>query len=328
MSALISISGVSERDIDLLLLEEFHASPQFRIWFIVQSLGFSVAPEYFVSAQRSVTHTTGESDLEVVFANVNGAKTQLLIENKINAGFQPRQAERYRHRGIAYIARGQCVAFHTVIIAPERYFGEAEATKGFDGRLTYEQLHDWFLLSEELGERRLYKAALLHSAITKATYGYQPEEDASNTEFWRAYWLLSRQYAPELEMKEPSSKPSGSDFIYFCPSSLPKGVEICHKFHRGCVDLQLKGMGRRLNEVNTVLSLHFTPEMRLVGAAKSAAIRIAVPLLDSSICPADQMVSIQAGMEEARNLLVWFLKYQDTWLNHLSSPQLSSLDIS
>ena len=39
------IAGVSERDIDLLLLEEFHSSPRFRDWFIDQVLGKRIEKE-------------------------------------------------------------------------------------------------------------------------------------------------------------------------------------------------------------------------------------------------------------------------------------------
>jgi len=35
----IAISGVSERDIDLMLLEEFRASSAFRSWFVAQTHG-------------------------------------------------------------------------------------------------------------------------------------------------------------------------------------------------------------------------------------------------------------------------------------------------
>ena len=38
----IAIAGVSERDIDLLLLEEFIASPDFASWFVAQ-IGFEVS---------------------------------------------------------------------------------------------------------------------------------------------------------------------------------------------------------------------------------------------------------------------------------------------
>src|SRR5688572_22073219 len=93
---LISIAGVSERDIDLLLLEEFHSSPTFQAWFVAQILGGGAVTGELVSARRSVTQSTGESDVEVAFKCDDGREVRFLIENKLNVGFQPLQAERYR----------------------------------------------------------------------------------------------------------------------------------------------------------------------------------------------------------------------------------------
>ncbi|MBI3830778.1 MAG: hypothetical protein HY291_14755 [Planctomycetes bacterium] len=244
-----------------------------------------------------------------------------MIENKVGAGLQPLQAERYRLRGDSYIATGHCAAYYTVIVAPARYFGEMEGHKGFGSRVTYEQILQWFLDEQSLGERRYYKAALLRSAIEKATLGYQPVEDAPTTSFWRTYWQYARNFAPRLEMKEPSSKPSGSGFIYFRPPSLPRDVEICHKFNRGFVDLQLNGMGNQLNMVNTILGPHFDPNMELTLAAKSAAIRLKVPILTANIAIEKQELEVRAGLDAAMRLLTWFLSKQDVWLSARGQPE-------
>ncbi|MDZ4819295.1 MAG: hypothetical protein SGJ20_10015 [Planctomycetota bacterium] len=247
-----------------------------------------------------------------------------MIENKVGAGLEPLQAERYRVRGDSYIADGHCAAYHTVIVAPARYFSEAGGHKGFDSRVTYEQILQWFLGDQSLGERRHYKAALLRSAIDKATIGYQPEEDAPTTKFWLAYWGHATKFASRLEMRKPNLKPSGSGFIYFRPPSLPRGVEICHKFNRGFVDLQLNGMGMRLNEVNTILGPHFDSDMQLIQAAKSAAIRLQVPILKASVAVEAQELNVRAGLDAAMRLLIWFLGNRDVWLSHVASAHQSA----
>src|SRR4051812_47031879 len=124
MSARIAIAGVSERDVDLLLLEEFQSSTSFRKLFLSRCPKLSDNVGLFTAASRSVTHSSGESDLEVDFLSADGVKTRLLIENKVRAGFQLQQAERYHLRGASYIAAGVCAAYHTVIVAPRRYFGD------------------------------------------------------------------------------------------------------------------------------------------------------------------------------------------------------------
>jgi len=62
---IVKISSVCERDVDLLLLEEFVSSPAFSEWFL-RSVDFTEAMGATVTTgQRSVTASNGESDLEV-----------------------------------------------------------------------------------------------------------------------------------------------------------------------------------------------------------------------------------------------------------------------
>lgn len=310
----IAIAGVSERDIDLMLLEEFQSSPKFQQWFVSQTLGAGFRIAGCPRAQRSVTHSTGESDLEIDLAADNGAITRLMIENKVNAGLQPLQAKRYIDRGREYLASGACTAFHTVIVAPMRYFGESEASKGFEYRVTYEQIHDWFQQATELGNRRHYKLALLSSAIDKGTLGYQPEEDASVTNFWQEYWQLALERAPKLEMKKPAVKPSGSGFVLFPhPHGFTGGANIVHKLKFGYVDLQLRGMGNQINAVRVAFADALDPDMTIEQAAKSAAIRINVPKVRADQGIANQLEQVTTGIDTAERLRQWFMKHQQRW---------------
>src|SRR6266446_6305035 len=94
------IEAVAERDIDLLLLEEFHVSDEFRSWFVNQVLPDSLTNTSFEGAWHSVTQPRlGESDLLVIVAGSTGGRMALLIENKIDAPPQPEQGARYRERG-------------------------------------------------------------------------------------------------------------------------------------------------------------------------------------------------------------------------------------
>jgi len=108
MTTRIAIAGVSERDIDLLLLEEFQSSLSFQDWFVKLALGSSVRLGKVIRAERSVTDSTGESDLEIDFAGHDNSITRLMIENKVKAGLQPLQAHRYLLRGQKYLERGRC----------------------------------------------------------------------------------------------------------------------------------------------------------------------------------------------------------------------------
>lgn len=311
------IAGICERDMDLLLLEEFQACEAFQAWFVQAAFGGGVDLGRCTEARRSYADSTGESDLEVFLAGPEGGTTVLLIENKVNAGLQPQQAERYRERGLGHVLAGLCQAFRTIIVAPARYFGTASSSsKGFDGRVTYEEILGWFEGTEQLGARRLYKMALLRSAIEKGVLGYQPEEDKPNTLFWRAYWQLALVRAPQLEMLEPGPRPSRSSFVYFRPPDLPPSVKIIHKFAYGHVDLQLKGMGRRLNEVRKAAERHLADDMRVVEAGCSAAIRVRVPRLTSTQPFENQKPEAERALDTASRLHAWLLDCQEfrEWL--------------
>ena len=55
-----------ERDIDLLLAEEFAVSPSFATWFLAQTRTFKGKQARVIKVEVSRSDTTGESDLVVV----------------------------------------------------------------------------------------------------------------------------------------------------------------------------------------------------------------------------------------------------------------------
>lgn len=307
----ISVSNVSERDLDLLLLEEFVASPQFRGWFVSTAITGATSVEACLSARRSVTQSIGQSDLEILFRTVDGGRLLVMIENKVKAGFQPLQAERYRARAVNYVQRGDCEQALSIITAPKSYFGGSESCKGFDGRVSYEDILQWFIGSSESGARLAYKEALLQAAINKSSLGYQPVEDAVATRFWRDYWEMVRVAAPELRMPEPGVKTAGSTFISFKPSGLPLGADIVHKLTgtkgsiTGFVDLQFPGMGELVLELGSSLKGLLEHGMSVARVTKSAAVRIAVPLVDPNKEAVPQVDEIKAGLAAAMRLHRW-----------------------
>jgi hypothetical protein len=243
----IRIAGVCERDIDLLLLEEFLSSAAFRAWFIEASGVPEARLVKFLGADRSVTHTTGESDLEVQFEDDAGCVVTLLIENKVGAALQPQQAERYRQRGDDYVAKGRCSRYWPVIVAPATYFGARVDDKGFGHQLTYEALANWFEHADDLAERRHYKTYMLRSAIEKAVYGYRADADEATTDFFLAYWHLVMARYPDLGMAKPGGRPSGSGRVYFKrPEIVALKADVAHKTGKGMVDLHLRGRGDRI----------------------------------------------------------------------------------
>lgn len=298
------ISGVSERDIDLLLLEEFIASQEFQRVFLTKCC-IKDTSYHLIDAQRSVTDSTGESDLEIKFKNREEQTLALLIENKVNANFQKNQQKRYCIRGENYIKNGTLDSFLTVLIAPKSY--HSDQLEGFDFRVNYEDVLDYFESNDAIGDRKKYKVAILQSAINKGSSGYQQVADQQVTQFWYDYWKIAQDIAPELTMEKPANKPSASSFIYFNKNSkLPNDVSLVHKLTHGHFDLQFKDMGDKLDQMHCKYAECLDKGMSIDKAAKSASIRVSVPTLSLADTVESQKKAVMEGMLKGKALLQWF----------------------
>lgn len=308
----VRIAGICERDIDLLLLEELMANPGFRAWFLDRCAIDEPDLVKFLGADRSVTHTTGESDLEVRFEDSAGCTVAILVENKIGAALQPLQAARYHERGDDYVAKGRCARYRTVIVAPSVYFGRTDEHKGFGHRLTYEALVQWFEAAADLGDRRVYKALMLQSAIEKAVYGYQADADHVVTDFFYEYWRIATSFHPDLGMLKPSGRPSGSGRVHFKRSETGAiNADVAHKTGRGVVDLQLRGRGSRLSQVTATLAPLLEAGMSVEPAQKSAAVRLHVKKLDRQLPAQAQSEAILQGLAAAALLTDWAIRHAE-----------------
>src|SRR5438093_13558427 len=107
-----------ERDIDLLLFEEFVASPEFVSWFLSQ-IGIADQTR-LMRVAHSVIALGRESDLELELEG----KIRVLIENKLDAPLQENQANGYRERAKDYVEKMGFASAPTVIVAPASYFSD------------------------------------------------------------------------------------------------------------------------------------------------------------------------------------------------------------
>jgi hypothetical protein len=86
-----------ERDVDLLLAEEFAVNPAFADRFKAVTK-FAHETATFVDLWVSKSDNLGESDLIVIYQTEDGERFALLIEDKIDAPLQRDQAARYGQR--------------------------------------------------------------------------------------------------------------------------------------------------------------------------------------------------------------------------------------
>jgi hypothetical protein len=228
---------IRECDIDLLLLEELYTSPSFRQHFFHLLGGEVPSTAEFIAARHSVRYSLRESDVEVEL-DVGGARWVLMVENKIDAAFQPEQAKRYTQRGEQHRSNGYA-EFRTVLIAPAKYLGKDRY--GFDFAVSYENLLAWFSNAPTLGDRRQCKVGLLQAAIEKYEEddGGPGAQNPRSVVFYHEYWKTAQTLAPELGMTD---EPRGGGFLYFRPANLPKYLRLMYRTRQGYVDLQFCGM--------------------------------------------------------------------------------------
>jgi len=296
---------VTERDVDLMILEELNVCPEFAAWWIVQVTGTQPHAPKLTGAYHSVAHPVlGESDFLLIYADVQGTRQAILVENKIDAATQPNQAGRYRQRGEAGVAAGDWQRYTTCMFAPARYIESAHDPKSYDSVVTYEQVRDWFRAHGSSGSRGQYRAQVLDTAIEQNRRGYQPQADERVTRFWHAYWQCATQEFPELEMPEPAPKPAGSSWIEFRPSELGSGRRIYHKLDKGYVDLQVDGVAQQVSSIAAALGPLLGRDTQVVTTGKSASVRVDAPPVDRFADFDSQRNEARAGMRAAYRLLI------------------------
>ena len=303
MSPQVSIGAVSERDVDFLLVEEFASSPDFVRWFLKRVDVAASSRIEVVRCRRSATDSIGESDVEV-FIQTGGEIVAILIEDKVHAAAQPRQADRYRERGEGHVRAGRCQSFVTVLVAPHVYL--RGKVRGFDKAISYEELVGRFETSDGTSARTLFKVTVLRGAIEKATKGYQVVEDEPVTRFWQRYWERLQAIAPDLDMKRPSGRPAASSWVYFRPGKMPRGTYLIHKMSVGLIDIQFSGMADRLSELRERFGPSPEADRRITRAGKSGVVRIDVPKLRPTQDAEKQLKEIDECLRRATEFLAWF----------------------
>lgn len=305
---ILPIEEIRERDIDLLLLEEIIVNENFRK-FIINNLNLSKIGS-FIGAYHSLTQERGESDLVVSYTGRDKSGFLILIENKIDASFTKRQAERYRERGQIYKREKDCSDFVTVLFAPQSYI---RLDHGFDYSISYETIKDWFELQKD--KRSLYKAMMLDCAIERKRRGYQRIKNDNVTSFTHKFYKLSQSMYPELRFRTPPQNvPKGAGFRYCDPVELKENnIEIVHKFFANkpfnAVDLQIKGKAQSFEEFSLKYKEKLEDGMEIVKVHNSLAVRFTLKRLETTGSFEKQKDDLILSIQYAKKLYDWALKH-------------------
>ena len=271
------LQAVSERDIDMVLVEELQSSKAFREWVATKVYGLDCYKEK-IGAWHSVSDPSlGESDIIFLFANTTDGTTAVLIENKISASAQPDQGNRYQKRGIAGQKNGWWDEFKTCLIAPEKYLHSVTQTQTYDVEISYEAIQSYFVNQQQSDERFKHKALVVEEAILQNRRGYQPEIDSSLSQFVQDYYAFAIDNYPEVGIDFPKPRPSGSTWIAFHPDCLPEHADIAHQTTAGFVKLFFRGAAEQFESLKNRYQDHLSGGTEIVITGKSVAIITKVP---------------------------------------------------
>lgn len=274
------IASIAERDIDLLILEELSVSDEFREWLSSRIFGEPIFQNRIGAWHSVIDSQLGESDLVFLFEAVEGPRTAILIENKIDASPQPQQGKRYRSRGEKGCKEGYWEAFKTCVIAPNKYLLSAKHSESYDVNISYEELLSYFQSRRFRDERFQYKARILLEAIEKNRRGYQPEYNDAMTKFVSDYYSYASSEFRHLEMQKPKPRPAGSSWIEFYPKSLKKNMSLVHQLNSGFIKVFFYGQAESIEILQEKYKSRLPPHTSIDVAGKSVAISKDVPKLD------------------------------------------------
>ena len=166
---------LAERDMDLLVIEEMHASEPFRDWLVAKLYNNTRKIREFVGAYHTFTlDPLGSVDIMFVFIDVSGRKCAILIENKIDQPKQNLQAQRYFEFGEKGVEEGGWDEYLTCLFSPQAYFSSLEPSEYFSSYLSYEEIEEWFKQkavpsNSATPGRAAYKIKLVRKAIEQGT---------------------------------------------------------------------------------------------------------------------------------------------------------------
>ena len=342
---ILTLSHATERDIDLLLVEELRCSHAFRDRFIRELSSITGASlghiDGKVSHSRRRMHSRREIDI-LLEVEADEGRYAILIENKLDTSEQPQQAESCRLEAKALTSEGFNFAL-TVLVCPEAYATKACVfAQKFDAVFSYERVLG--LLEEragsetgELTSRLRYRADLMSQAIEKGRRGYQAVPLAAVSDFTHAYVAMLGELGIALPPGPSMLKnaPAESKTMIFSPSALPSWdflpqTRLVHQLREGNANICLYGWGDYFShlagEIAPVLvgtAYRLVPTVNKRSNGRSGLMIVAdTPMIDNLANFDAQREKIESGMRVTKGLADWFATQQAecrAWSNRVAA---------
>ena len=247
-----------------------------------------------------MTNEKGETDVLVVYESAYVGRVAILIENKIRAGFQKEQSERYRIRGEAGKLK-QWDLFWTCLIAPDGY---AAGNCGFDTRVSITTLAEFF--NGEDARSRFKAGVLKQVALRFEETGLQIKDEAVSQ--FRAYYASEAETffaLGEVDWPKPRDAWWGDTWFNFRGGGLPKKSEIIYKASPGFVDLTFRNT--KVEALKELLSsCQNNAGLTVVQTGKSASFRLQLEGIQSFSSGEAVRPIILASFKQVRALLAFY----------------------
>ena len=261
----ITLDTILERDMDLLIIEEFISSRDFATLFL-DATNIDRNSD-IISIQRSLRFQMGESDIVVILKTPQGTNIGLHIEDKVNAEAQQEQYSRYEERASLLSEDLGYSEYRVCITAPQHYLNTNDEARKYPASVSYEKIRDYFEYQDTI--RAKFKLALLNCALGKKDVTIAVPNTAV-TNFWNELERIA--ISKNLNMSAATNQHGKeSKFIRF-KTIIPK-VYVIYKARHGYVDLQFPNMAGKLAFLANVIS----DAMCICDTGKSASIRISSP---------------------------------------------------
>jgi hypothetical protein len=330
MDAISTLTHATERDVDLLLVEELKCSAEFVRWLCAKLESHSGeiirVDDSEVTHSRRRTYNRREIDICLELKSHSGLPTFVLIENKLDTSEQYEQAESYRAEAKLLVKQGEARRAFTVLVCPDSYSGLHASFAGkFDTVITYEEVSLHFAGrargQSELGRRLRHRHQVIEQAITKSRRGYQAVPLAVIEQFNAKYVALAARTCPRLKpgpsmLKE--GRPGESKTMIFGPSTLPDWdflpqMRLVHQLREGNANVNFYGWGEHFIRLAGVIAVDLSKtNYRLVPAVNKRPNGRAGLMIVTETPPVDnlkgfdaQMSAIEAGIKATEELRAW-----------------------
>lgn len=230
-------SKMFERDIDLLIIQEFIDKRSFADLFLKQ-VGIADDEEYIITdTYQSLYSQEGESDITIIL-NRNGKRFGVFIEDKINAITMNEQSNRYFVRAETLKKQKQLDDYVVFLAAPKSYINSHKDDKNaqYSYFVSYEEMLS--VIGEYNGAAEKYKADMLKFALKEKEKGYLMIEDEKVMRFWEAFTNRCKQNSSRLIITN-NKKEKGADSSWIWFKTPFSKVSIVYKTNRGIVNLRV-----------------------------------------------------------------------------------------